>query len=117
MTVAFQVHNGPNSSDAKSDICQSDTVARKGSCARWAFITGSINFLGIPEVESVWVLAANKFVWLLVGHRADEVPSSSSTRLSQGVIVTACVQGKGSPSGDGDAPRSLRTWNVNKNIA
>ena len=50
--TAFQVHNGPISSDAKPDICQSDTVSRKGIQARWAIITGHINFLGICEVES-----------------------------------------------------------------
>lgn len=57
MTVAFQVHNGPISADAKSDICQSDIMARKGTHARWPLITGHISFLSTLEVECTWVLA------------------------------------------------------------
>lgn len=30
MTAAFQVHNGLISRDAESDICQSNTMARRG---------------------------------------------------------------------------------------
>lgn len=53
MITAFQVHNGPISSDAKSDICQSDTAARRGTQARWVIMTGRIRFLGICEVLSL----------------------------------------------------------------
>lgn len=76
MTAAFQVHNGPISSDAKSDTCPSDTVARKGTHARWPLIIGRISFLSIFEIESAWALAENKFVQWLVWHRPDgEVPT------------------------------------------
>lgn len=70
MTAAFQVHNGPTSSDAKSDICQSDTMARRGTHARQPLITGHVRFLGIFAAESAWMLA-NKFVQWLVYHSLD----------------------------------------------
>lgn len=57
MTAAFQVHNGRMSSDAKSDICQSDTMARRGTHARQPLITSHVRFLGIFAAESAWMLA------------------------------------------------------------
>lgn len=97
MTAAFQVHNGPISSDAKFDICPSDAVARKGTHARWPLIIGYISFLSIFEIESACALAGNKFVWLLVWYSPEvEVP------IYSGILLTTSAEAR-----PGFCPKSL----------
>lgn len=74
MTVALQVHNGPISAHAKSDICQSDIVARKGTHTRWLLITGHISFLSTLEDESTWVLAETNLCGCWYGKARIENP-------------------------------------------
>lgn len=92
VAAAFQVHNGPFSSEAKSDICQSDTVARKGTHTRWPLVTVHTSVLGIFERDSAPVERCSHPSRGLVTTAVDSVSH----------LCHACVRvpGNGSPGGD-----------------
>lgn len=118
MTAAFQVHNGPISSDTKSDICQSDTLARKGTHRRWPGIMYGLYQL--PQHLWGW---AWKPVCVIGGKLPPMLelwgwchPKLHLGTLCQILGTSVCAHRSCVPLGQ-NSLRSFRIRRVNKNVA
>lgn len=101
MTAAFQFHKGPISSDAKFDICQNDTLARKGHTQGGLLLLAAFDSSAPLRLNlfGCWQRMSLDGCWcgmLTVDDVFVGSPSPAWT-LCQIIIMAMCVEGRGSP--------------------